>query len=290
MGGGSRIWRTLNGVVALLLGAALLGCARGGASTPSGTLKVTVSILPQRYFVERAGGAYVDVNVMVRPGESPETYEPKPDQLRALGAADLYFSIGVPFESAWLGRFSAANPDMTMVDTTQGIQRIGGPENPDPHIWLSPTLVKVQARTIADALVAADAGHAEDYERNLEAFLGDIDELDAEIRDTLARLKNRRFMVFHPAWGYFARDYDLEMIAIEIGGQEPSATELVRLIDTAKRDGIKVVFAEPEFSTRAAETIAKEIGGRVVLIDPLAEDWASNLRHVAQVLAEQLGS
>ena len=285
--------------VLVVLGLALLvlvgqfGCAQGGTEQTASALDVTVSILPQRYFVERIGGEHVDVNVMVLPGESPATYEPSPEQLRALSEADLYCSIGVPFENAWLDRIGSANDDVVMVDTTHGIDRIEEGGNPDPHIWLSPSLVRIQAATIAEALMSADPAHAEAYESNLEAFLEDIDELDAEIRETLdgeasAVAEGQRFMVFHPSWQYFAQDYGLEMIAIEVGGQEPSAAELGRLITTAREEDIGVVFAQPEFSTEAAETIADEIGGEVLLISPLAEDWLENLRRVAETFAQHL--
>ena len=203
----------------------LVGC--GGDTTPGpgptpesvSRLTIVVSILPQKYFVERIGGEYVDVSVMVLPGSSPASYEPKPEQLRALSRAAAYMSIGVPFEDAWLDRIASANPDMLMVDTAQGIERVGG----DPHIWLSPRLAKVQAGTIFEALAQLDPAHEAAYRANLDDFLADIDALDAEIRAKLARVRNRKFMVFHPSWGYFARDYGLEMIPIEVGGQETRA-------------------------------------------------------------------
>jgi len=287
--GAYRTARVFLTAVALALPAVLLGCVGNETEAPTAALRVTVSILPQRYFVERVGGEHVAVNVMVLPGESPATYEPSPDQLRALSDADLYLSIGVPFENAWLDRIASANDEMVVVDTAEGIERIEEGGNPDPHIWLSPSLVRIQAVTIAEALRSADPAHAEAYEANLESFLEDIDELDAEIRETLAGVEERRFMVFHPSWRYFAEDYGLEMIAIEVGGQEPSAAELARLMSTAKEEGIEVIFAQPEFSTEAAETIAAEIGGEVLLISPLAEDWLNNLRRVASTFAEHLG-
>jgi len=261
-----------------------VGCGPDATPESTGKIRVTVSILPQKYFVERIGGLHVDVNVMVLPGSSPATYEPKPEQLKALSQADAYMSIGVPFEQAWLERIASANPDMLMVDTTQGIERVGE----DPHIWLSPKLVKVQAQTICNVLVQLDSNHKEVYQANLSSFLTDINALDAEIRTTLAAVKSRRFMVFHPSWGYFARDYELEMIPIEIGGQEPSAAELAALITEAKKAEIRVIFAQPEFSTRDAETIAREISGEVLLVSPLALDWLDNLRKVADTLAEAL--
>ncbi len=251
-------------------------------------LNVTVSILPQKYFVERVGGEHVQVNVMVQPGESPATYEPKPEQLQALSQAVAYIRIGVPFENAWMDRIAATNPDMRIVDTTEGIQRRGTPERPDPHIWLSPRLVKIQAETIAQALAELDPDRAAEYQANLQAFISDIDVLDDEIQATLAQLTSRKFIVFHPAWGYFADDYDLEMIPIEVGGQEPGAAELADLIKRAQTEDIHVVFAQPEFSTRSAETIAKEIDGEVLLISPLSPDWLANIRQVAQIFASVL--
>lgn len=317
-------------MVLLVVAVLLLGCAPTPTPTapptakprpgwwPSGTkeadvaegeektLNITVSILPQKYLVERVGGEYVKVSVMVLPGNSPATYEPKPEQLKALSEADAYISIGVPFEKAWLDKITAANDKMLMVDTTQGIERRpmsahrhegeghgekeGGHEDTlDPHIWLSPRLVKVQVYTTAYALIDLDPEHATVFEANTERLLDDIDTLDADIRETLANLKSRQFIVFHPSWGYFAEDYGLEMIPIEIGGQEPSAKELAELITEAKEGGIRVVFAQPEFSTKAAETIAKEIGGEVLLISPLNPDWLGNLRNVADTFADALG-
>jgi len=272
----------------LLVAGVLAGCGQQTTPTVSAALHVTVSILPQRYFVERVGGEYVTVNVMVEPGANPATYEPQPEQLRALNLADVYFSIGVPFEDVWLERFASVNENLLLVDTTQGIERQGDPEHPDPHIWLSPALVKVQAQTIYETLAQLDPAHQGAYRANLESFLADIDALDADIRETLTGVENRKFMVFHPSWGYFARDYGLEQLPVEVEGQEPSAAELAALVARAKQEGIKVIFAQPEFSTRSAETIAQEIGGEVLLISPLAPDWLDNLRRVAEVLAKRM--
>ncbi len=252
-------------------------------------LNVTVSILPQKYFVERIGGEFVNVNVMVLPGENPATYEPKPEQMVALTQANAYISIGVPFEKAWLEKIRDANPQMKMVDTTQGIERKATPNGGfDPHIWLSPSLVKIQSQTIYNALVELDPSHQDAYKANLDSFLKDIDALDADIRATLANTKTKKFIVFHPSWGYFARDYGLEMIPIEIGGQEPSAQELAKLIEKAKQENIKVVFVQPEFSQEDAQTIAREIGGKVLPIGALNPDWLDNLKKVSETFAAVL--
>jgi zinc transport system substrate-binding protein len=277
------------------------GCARTPEAAED-VLQVMVSIAPQQYFLERIGGEAVRVNVMVEPGANPATYEPKPEQLKALSRSALYMRIGVPFEGVWMGKIAAANPAMTIVDTAAGIERIpiadhDHDEEPhegeagvlDPHIWLSPRLVKVQAQHMADALIAAAPAHEALYRENLEAFLADVDALDAEIADALSGVSGAKFMVFHPSWGYLARDYGLEQIAIEVGGQEPSARELARLIEEARAAGIRVVFAQPEFSTVDAETIADEIGGEVLLVSPLARDWLANMRAVSATFARALG-
>ena len=296
----SRYYLLLTALLGMLL--ILPGCQRQVVSTSKANLEITVSIAPQEYFLKRVGGERVAVTVMVQPGASPATYEPKPAQLRALSRADAYMSIGVPFEDAWLERIAGANPDMLIVDTARGIQRRpmetrsdqgsqgdGERANLDPHIWLSPRLVRIQAQNIAGTLIDLDPAHRADYEANLQLFLADVDALENDIRGTLTGVKSRKFMVFHPSWGYFADDFGLEQLAIEIGGQEPSAQELAELITEAREEKIHVILAQPEFSTKAAETIAKEIDGQVLKISPLAEDWPANLRSVAQTFAEALG-
>jgi zinc transport system substrate-binding protein len=296
---------TLRLVPVTLFLSLLAACAPQQVVSPAkeALLHVTVSIVPQQYFVERIGGEHVSVNVMVLPGSNPETYEPRPEQMQALREADAYMAIGVPFETVWMERIRSANPEMMIVDTTQGIERMPMPshhdgqgsqggqgENLDPHIWTSPRLAIIQSRTICDALVKLDPEHEGAYTANLDRFVSDIEQLEASIRETLSGVKNRTFMVFHPSWGYFARDFGLDMLAVEVEGKEPSASEMAALITEARQKGIKVILAQPEFSTQSAQTIAQEIGGEVVLIDPLAPDWLDNLRQVADTLARVLGS
>lgn len=284
------------------------------ASASEAVLTVTVSVLPQKYFVERIGGDLVRVNVMVEPGASPHSYEPKPDQMRALSDSAAYFSIGVEFEDVWLGRIAASNDNMLMVNTIANIQRVemvahehededgedhhdedgeahdGEEVELDPHVWTSPELVKTMSQTIYETLVEIDPAHEAAYSENLQLFVDDINALQTEITGSLAGLKSSKFMVFHPAWGYFAQEFGLEQISIEVGGQEPSAQELAGLIDQAKADNIKVVFAQPEFNTKSAEVIANEIGGKVLLISPLEPDWLANMQTVSLAFAEALAN
>jgi zinc transport system substrate-binding protein len=206
----------------------------------------------------------------------------------------------MPFEQIWMERFKAAAPDTQIVDTAACVERLAmagahadegvkvGNQLLDPHIWLSPSLVKQQATAIYETLAKIDCAHQAEYKANLDTFLADIDQLDKDIRARLKDVQGRKFIVFHPAWGYFARDYRLEQIPIEVEGQEPSAADMARLIEQARQDKIKVIFAQPEFSSRAAETIAGEIGGKVLLISPLDPDWLENMRKVADAFAEAL--
>ncbi|MCB2168926.1 MAG: zinc ABC transporter substrate-binding protein [Deltaproteobacteria bacterium] len=266
-------------------------------------LPVFVSVLPQQYFVQQIGGAHVDVQVMVQPGASPATYEPRPRQMTALAGARLYFSIGVAFETVWLDKIMAANPTMTLVRTDAGIQKIAmathhhgeethheGEENHgefshdgilDPHIWLSPPLVRQQAGTILKALTVADPGRSKDYETNYRRFVNEIDALDRDLKTLFAGKEGLPFMVFHPAWGYFAQAYGLKQVPIEIEGKDPKPAQLQVMIENARIQGIRVVFVQPQFSVKRAELVAREIGGQVAFADPLALDWLTNLRAVA---------
>jgi len=299
-----------------------------GISVAAEKLPVFVSIVPQKYFVQQIGKDLVDAQVMVLPGASPATYEPKPKQMADISKTKIYFAIGVPFENAWLSKIAAANPNMRVIHTDHGIEKLKmeahhhdedehheadhdsekgehhedddhdnkkgehrkeGEHDEDhhehagldPHIWLSPPLVKIQARTILAALQEADPAHRSVYEANFKEFTAQIDKLDADLKQTFEGKEGLQFMVFHPPWGYFAHAYGLKQVPIEIEGKDPKPAQLKKLIQHAREDGIKVVFVQPQFSTKSAELVAREIGGQVAFVDPLAEDWMANLRQVA---------
>lgn len=266
-----------------------------GVGRGEGPLSVFVSIHPQKYFVEKIGGSLVHVSVMVPPGANPHFYEPKPGQMAALAKTKIYFAVGVPFEDAWLPRLSAINSEMNIVHTEEGIQKIAMESHhleegaqgehqgiKDPHVWLSPPEVKIQTQNILRALQEVDPANRIVYEQNFRAFEKEIDHLDKELRELFSGKQGMKFMVFHPSWGYFARAYGLEQVPVELEGKEPKPGQLRALIESAKKDGIRVIFVQPQFSTRSAEIIAKAIGGQVVLADPLSSDWSNNLRDVAE--------
>lgn len=269
-------------------------------------LPVTVSIGPQKYFVEKIGAGVVEVNVMVEPGVDPHVYDPKPRQMAAVAKSRVYFAVGVPFEDAWLEKFKSANPSIVILHTEDGVERIPmveeehdaaghghghaagaegedlhRPSGLDPHVWLSPPAVLVQARNILEGLVRVDPGHSRLYEENYRKFAAEIVDLDIELMSLFRDAGGRRgFMVFHPAWGYFAKAYGLVQVPVEVEGKEPKAADLERLIGSARERGIKTIFVQPQFSSSSAKVIAEAIGGVIVSADPMAGDWAENLRRI----------
>jgi zinc transport system substrate-binding protein len=280
--------RRLSLLVALLL----LG---GGAAADP--LSIFVSVVPQQTFVSRIGGDHVRVEALVQPGQDPHAFEPTARRIAALSGADLYMRIGVGFENAWMPRLLAANPDLPILDARDGVEL--RPESDshdhhdhhghgsiDPHIWTSPRRVKIIGARIRDTLSALAPEHAADFEANFDRFAADLDALDTAIRERLSGLESRRFMVYHPAWGYFAEDYGLEQIAIEREGKEPGARALASLIEQARREGTRIIFAEPQFNRASAEQVALAIGGKVAVIDPLSGDYFANLRQVADLIGE----
>lgn len=305
------------GFLAVLLGTIAIGygCAPNQTKIEYSTeqeeqersvIDITVSVEPQKYFVKKIGGDRVNVNVLVTAGVDPHSYEPKPQQLKDIANAEAYIIIGGDsFEKAWMPRIKSANQNLEIIDSGEGITRIEKPEGhhhhhhhhhgekhehggADPHIWLSPTLAKIQAENIYQGLVKLDPVNKNQYRENLASFIAEIDAIDSRIKRNLAGIENRKFIVFHPAWSYFAREYDLVQIPIEVEGTEPSAAELKELIETARKENIKVIFVEPQFSQKSALTIAREIGARVIPINPLAENWGENLLKISEIFAEEL--
>ncbi|MEA2047009.1 MAG: zinc ABC transporter substrate-binding protein [Campylobacterota bacterium] len=262
-------------------------------------INAIVSILPQKTFVQAIGGDKVDVALMVQPGNSPHTYEPKPSQMIEITKADLYFAIDVEFENVWLPKFQSLNQKMKVIDLADNIHKIDmgdaqcehdhddhGDKGADPHIWTSPKNVKIMAKHIFEALSAVDISNTAYYKDNLNTFLQEIEETDTRIKEILASVKkDNKFMVFHPSWGYFAKAYHLKQIAVEVEGKEPKPKELIDLLKEAKEERVKAIFTQPEFSDTVAHIIAKELKIPVVKVSPLAADWSQNLINIAKTIA-----
>lgn len=267
------------------------------AAQPASRIAVAVTIPPLGYFVRQIGGHLVDVTVMVPPGGDPHTYEPLPHQLAELSRAALYVKVGTPveFEQEWMPRLLELNPKMVVCNSAKGVALIaggpgaepGGPQTKgiDPHIWLSPRNAVIMSRNINRCLDRLDPGHQEIYNRNTDRLVKRLEDLDRTIRRKLADMKERAFVVFHPAWAYFARDYALEQLPVETEGKEPSARDMISLIERARELHLKTVFVSPEFQKKSAQVVAEEIKGRVVTIDPLAGDYVENLDRVATAMA-----
>lgn len=273
------------------LATSALSC--GQEKEVSDRIGVVVTILPQAEFAENVGGERVDISVMVPPGASPHTYEPTPSQIATLSRAEIYAKVGsgVEFELVWMDKLVNINQKMLVVDCSAGVplQEMSGEHGHgalDPHIWMSPVNAKIMVQNICGGLGQIDPDNRAYYEQNRDAYLQKLTKLDQDIRDGLSRVTNRDFMVYHPAFGYLARDYHLTLLPIEEEGKEPTAAGLAHLITYAKEHKIRVVFASPQFNPQSAKVIAEAIEGRVVFIDPLARDYIANLRRLLRELAE----
>ncbi|MFZ5953455.1 MAG: metal ABC transporter solute-binding protein, Zn/Mn family [Candidatus Rifleibacteriota bacterium] len=268
-----------------------------------------VSILPQKFFLQQLTGDLFKIEVLVGPGMSPHSYEPLPQQMASLAKARVFMAIGLPFEKILLEKISGIFENLLIIDTDQGITRRfmvadessardsdhvhhAGCDHsagtPDPHIWLDPQLVKIQARNMAEALIKVFPQHQKLLNANLGSFSQQLDEIDQEIADRLATLKGKPILVFHPAFGYFADRYGLVQHSIEIEGKEPTPAQLVKIIRKAKSEGAKVIFVQKQFPARSAQAIAESISGSVIQIDPLAENYFDFLRELAEKVAAGL--
>jgi zinc transport system substrate-binding protein len=263
--------------------------------------QLTVSIIPQKYLAAFIAGDKFDIQVMLPTSSNHETYEPTPRDAEKIASSIIYLTIGaLDFELTWMDRFKASNPAMKVVNSSEGIDMLSGhihgsgnstesghsSHGTDPHTWLSPACMKIQAFNICKTLTAVDAANTDFYKKNLDKFNRLADSVDQIIRIKLASSDGKSILIFHPALAYFARDYKLTQISIEQDGKEPSPAYLGELIKTAKEKGIKSVYISKEFDTRNAEAIAREINGKVVVFDPMAENWAENLIHLAELIAE----
>ncbi len=267
-----------------------------------------VSILPQKYFVERIGRDRVHVDVLVKPGKNPATYSPTPAQIKGLTSSDVYFRIGVPFENGILQRIESIT-GIRVVDTREGIalrqmeedtenheqdaghhgdkaglHHVGG----DPHIWMSPVLLKTQAYTVFQALTHIDPDGKNEYKINYELFVKDLDDLDNRLKTAFKDFKGKNVFVFHPSFGYFTDAYGLRQIPVETMGKAPKGKALSNIIKSAKKQKAQVIFVQPQFDLNAARKIASAINGAVVSIDPLAYDYIINMEYIAQTIAGAL--
>ncbi len=287
-------------------------------ASAKGVLKVHVSILPQKFIVERITEDLAIVDVLVKPGKSPATYSPTPGQIKSLSKADLYFRIGVPFENGFLHKIESIAQDIKLVDCRKGIhlrqmqahadehkeeghdhmaEHHDGEDHAgehhdhtgkDPHIWMNPKLVKIQAKTILEALIAIDPSRKRIYKENYSTLIQDLDHLYTHLVKTLAPYKGENLFVFHSSFGYFADAFGMHQIAVEAMGKSPKGKDLATIIKMARMEKARVIFVQPQFDRNAAEKIASAIKGHVVSIDPLAYDYLTNMENMAKAIAQNI--
>lgn len=274
-------------------------------------LKIVTTIAPLAYFIENIGGNRVDVTILIPPSGNPHTYEPTARQMNILSKADLYVKVGsgIEFELMWMKKIESLNKNMPVCDSSKGISLIEVSDHEDehehvkddkqedthshhgrkdPHIWLSPVNAINISENIKESLSDIDPEHSDYYMKNASSLINDLKALKQGIAVKLKNISKRQIFIFHPAWAYFARDFNLKQVPIELSGKEPTPERLGKLIKRAINNNIKVIFTSPQFSKKSAEVIAREIKGKVVFIDPMAGDYIKNLEYTSQLLQENL--
>lgn len=293
------MWINKNGLILLALGLVLNSCT---PQLKDVSQTVTVSVLPQKFFVNQIAGNWLNVNVMVPPGSSPSTYEPTPIQMKDLSHSQVYFKIGhIGFEKAWMDKLTAVNLKMKVVDTSTGMNLIEEEEFGEvhddghghshihegfnPHTWLSPNQVRHQSNIIFNELALAYPEKADEMKLNLENFLLKIDSAQQDLDLKLGGKQGVSFIVYHPVWTYLAYDYGLKQVSIEFNGKEATPRKLKEIVDFAKENEIHTIFVQKEFSTAQAQSIADEINGSVIQLNPLAYDWFAILDEFGKAFA-----
>lgn len=288
------------------------GCTSSN-NEPDDKLTIAVSIVPQETFVKAVAGDLVNVVTLIPPGQSPESYSPTPQIMQQFSNASIYFTVGVPAEHAnILPRTHDLNKNIEIVHLEEKVAQEHGlryfdedehhshgtdynhdsehshsAEGYDPHLWLSPKRVKTIINEISKSLSRMDSSNKETYEKNAQSYIEQLDHLDEKITNLLKDIPNKVFIINHPSLGYFADDYNLDMISLEEDGKEATAKGLQKKIDFARENNIKVIFYQAETDSRQVKAFADDIGAQTQMIEPLSSDYINNLIEIAQALAKQ---
>lgn len=266
-------------------------------------LTIYVSIPPQQWLIKAIAGKLATTEILLGTGQDPHTFEPTPRQIAGLSKAELYFTIGMPFENHLSMKLGQTNSNLKIVDTSQGTHKISDEEHSsaahsdahdsshndlDPHIWLSPVNLITIAANMTESMVETDPANKEAYEKNYTILKQRLLELHEKIKIRLAPYEGAQFFVFHPAFSYFADEYHLHQVPVEIEGRSPSPKQLFKIVSQARSQNIRVLFIQPQFDPNSAKVVAQAIDGTVVALDPLAEDIIVNLETMANAIAESL--
>jgi zinc transport system substrate-binding protein len=285
-------------LISIILSAALCGCissnepnaplSQNDTDASGDRINVAVTIAPLGDLVQAVGGDRVDVTVVVPPGAEPHTFEPTPSLMVKLSQADLYVMNGAGLEF-WMEKLMAANRDLKIIDSSQGIELLKeNGEETDPHVWISLRNAARQVDNIYTGLSDFDPENSDYYAQNRDDYLRQFHELDGEFNSSFASSRIRIFVVHHPAWSYFARDYGLEQVPLMENEKEPGPKYLSQVIDQARKNNITTIFVEPEFNPKAAEVIAREMSAKVVSLDPLAPEYLENMRYAGRQIAQSM--
>lgn len=304
-------------VLPLLVLGATASCRSGGSSHEAdGPIPVVATIFPVADWVRNVAGDRASVTVLLPPGASPHTFDPKPSRIREISRARVFFQIGAGLE-LWAGRVvqAAGNRRMEVVRLADGMDLLcsgdddhctDNPGDPDhaanPHVWLDPQYAEKMVKRIEEVLSGVDPAGADAYRRNADAYVMQLRSLDADIRETVAAFAVKKYVAFHPAWAYFSKRYGLEPVGIieESPGKEATPAHLERIVSAVREYGIPAVFAEFQLNPKAAEVIARETGARVAFLDPLGGEGLKgrdsylalmryNLREMEKVLGAGSG-
>lgn len=250
---------------------------------------LSVSIEPQKYLLEKLVGNKYIVNTAIPVGSNPETYDPSPSQMVNIGKSEMYFKVGnLGFENTWLKNISVNNPDMNIVDCSQGIQTIQddhGHPNGDPHIWSSTKTALTVSTNMYNALIAHDPKHKDYYLDKFKTLEKTIQQTDSIIKSYIAEAPCKSFIIYHPALSYFAEQYGLHQYSIEVDGKNPTPKQIAELVKKAKQENIRVIFIQEEYDLKNAEPIANETGAKIVVINPLSYKWDQELIKIAKSVA-----
>jgi len=251
-------------------------------------ISAVTTIAPLASLVSAVGRDRVRVAVVVPSGAEPHSYEPTPSQMKEIANADIYIMNGAGLEF-WMEKVLSVNEDMLVVDSSKGVELLSqDAEHTDPHIWMSLENAAIQVENICNGLIQLDPQNRGYYLENRDDFLQELRALDRELNQTFAARENKTFIVYHPAWSYFARDYGLLQLPIMEEEKEPGPKYLAELIDIARKNNITTIFVEPQFNPKAAEVIAREMNATIVVLDPLAEDYLQNMRHTGEEISKSL--
>lgn len=278
--------------ISLLIAILCGGCT---SRRPADGEPLYVSILPLRSLVQGIVGDDFDIEVLVPPGASPETFEPTPRQFVGLNKARMVFNVGlIDFENTLLAK---VEDQAKVVDLSRGIELIAGTcshgshghthtHGIDPHVWTSPRALQKMAENAYEAIRKAYPDSVK-YETNYRLLQQELKALDERTAARIAASDVEYFIIYHPALTYYARDYGLRQIAIEADGKEPSAKQLTQIIRQAREDGVRRILYQSQFPASAVEVIARDIDAQYVEVDPLREDVIANIEEITGIITQR---